>query len=108
MKPALAARLNIFAETWAREVEARFRALSAPRAGRNIRGGTITARDLKGIIEAFYPYFEALVKLLLRDAGWDLGTKLNLGQVRYFLCNYVRCLTDAERGDDIMESLRGH
>ena len=25
-------------------------------------------------------------------------------KVRYFLCNYMRCLTDAERGEDIMES----
>jgi len=103
VKAGMAARLNIFAEAWGREVEARFRALASTK-GRTGKGNTIFARELKGVIEAFYPYFEALVKLLLRDAGWDMSTKLNISQVRYFLCNYMRCLTDAERGEDIMES----
>jgi hypothetical protein len=105
VKAGMAARLNIFAEAWGREVEARFRALAGTK-GRPGKGNTIFARELKAVIEAFYPYFEALVKLLLRDAGWDMSTKLNISQVRYFLCNYMRCLTDAERGEDIMESLR--
>lgn len=74
------------------------------------RGGpqaaTILARDLRPIIDAFYPYFDALVKLLLRDAGWEMSTRLHIGQVRYFLCNYVRCLTEAERGEDILLALK--
>lgn len=110
VKPAMSARLHLFAEAWAREVETRFRALASQRRGPGMHSGrgaaTIPARDLRSIIDAFYPYFDALVKLLLRDAGWDMTTRLHIGQVRYFLCNYVRCLTEAERGEDILLQLK--
>merc|ERR1719482_790452 len=104
VKPAMAARLHLFAEAWGREVETRFRSLASQRRGgmQSGRGGqqapTILVRDLRPIIDAFYPFFDALVKLLLRDAGWEMTTRLHIG--------HVRCLTEAERGEDILLALK--
>lgn len=92
----MAAQLEVMADVWGSEVESRFRELSHY-CGR----GQIFAKDLPIMMEGFCPVFEPLMSFVWRDQSWEPTSRLNLGQVRFFLVAYAGFLMDAERGDPI-------